>query len=196
MQLQAHSCDGESFTRKCRNGTHFYLHPPCSGMSNKCMSGVPIPASVVNAEAVCEDPFVVSIDVKDLAWKGGTYSGRIILKLARMSEYLPPDWPNQPDSGDRRRGQKSHLDCHQFDYTCGFVANSFAASVDVTGAVWEYFQFRSGRSHRRRFAHHDAEFGVLDRTCMANARQNVIQSNPRSQACVTDTQSTYCPLSV
>ena len=51
------------------------------------------------------------------------------------SEYLSPVLPNQPDSGDRGHGQKTHLDCHQFDYTCRIVVTSFAAPVDVTGAV-------------------------------------------------------------
>ena len=52
-----------------------------------------------------------------------------------LPEYLQEALPNQTDSGNRRRGQKEHLDCRQFDYTCGFVAKSFSASVDVTGAV-------------------------------------------------------------
>ena len=65
-------------------------------------------------------------------------------------KYLSPDMPNQPDSGDRRRGQKEHLDCRQFDHTCGFVAKSFAASVDVTGASNDRELTRVGRSHRSR----------------------------------------------
>ena len=78
-------------------------------------------------------------------------------------KYLSPDMPNQPDSGDRRRGQKEHLDCRQFDYTCGFVAKSFAASVDVTGAGSNCQRKYSGRSHRNRIGHQVAVFGLSDR---------------------------------
>ena len=62
------------------------------------------------------------------------------------SEYLPPNSPNPPDSGDRRRGHKTHLACHQFDYTCETIATAFAAPVDVTGAVCCDAECRSGLS--------------------------------------------------
>ncbi len=35
------------------------------------------------------------------------------------SEYLSPVLQNRPDFGERGHGQKTHLSCHQFDYTCG-----------------------------------------------------------------------------
>ena len=47
---------------------------------------------------------------------------------------LPPVLPNQPDSGDRGHGKKTHLACHQLDYTCRIVDTAFAPEVDVTGA--------------------------------------------------------------
>ncbi len=80
----------------------------------------------------------------------------------RTKRNRPPDWPNQPDSGDRVPGQKTHLVCHQFDDTCGFVVTSFAAWVDVTGAVNDWEQCRSGRSHRSWIAYLVAGFGGSD----------------------------------
>ena len=55
------------------------------------------------------------------------------------------EWSNQLDSGGRGHGQKTHLDCHHFDYTCGIHATSFDAPVDVTGAAngWVRFLRRS-----------------------------------------------------
>ena len=52
-----------------------------------------------------------------------------------MLGYLPPVLPNQPDFGDRGHGKKTHLACHQLDYTCRIVDTVFAPEVDVTGAV-------------------------------------------------------------
>jgi hypothetical protein len=63
-------------------------------------------------------------------------------------KYLSPVLPNQPDSGDRWHGQKTHLVCQQFDYTFGIDATSFAARVDVTGATNGEALRRVGRSHR------------------------------------------------
>lgn len=51
-----------------------------------------------------------------------------------MLGYLPPVLPNQPDFGDRGHGKKTHLACHQLDYTCRIVDTVFAPEVDVTGA--------------------------------------------------------------
>lgn len=65
-------------------------------------------------------------------------------------EYLPPGWSNQLDSGNRGQGQKMHLACHQFDYTCGIAAALFAASVDVTDAVSNCERNYSVRSHWNR----------------------------------------------
>ena len=62
-------------------------------------------------------------------------------------DHLAPVFPNQPDSGDRRRGQKAHLDCRQCDCTCGIVATTFTVPVDVTGAVSNCQRKYSGRSH-------------------------------------------------
>ena len=39
-------------------------------------------------------------------------------------EYLPPESSAQLDSGTCGTGQKTHLDCDQFDCTCGIVAMS------------------------------------------------------------------------
>ena len=64
-------------------------------------------------------------------------------------KYLPPGWSNQLDSGGRGHGRKTHLDCNQFDYTCGIHAASFDAPVDVTGAGWCPIQNRVVRFHRR-----------------------------------------------
>jgi hypothetical protein len=65
------------------------------------------------------------------------------------SQYLSPVLPNQPDSGDRGHGRNTHLVCHQYDYTCGIAAASFVASDDMTGAMNDWVQRGSGRSHRR-----------------------------------------------
>ena len=54
---------------------------------------------------------------------------------------------NQPDSGDRGYGQKTHFDCHSFDHTGGIVATAFGVSVVVTGAANGGTQTRVGRSH-------------------------------------------------
>ena len=71
---------------------------------------------------------------------------------ATAPESLPPVLSNQPDSGDRGHGQRTHLVCHQFDDTCGIVATAFDAWVDVTGASNGWKQTRVDRSHRRVFA--------------------------------------------
>ena len=49
-------------------------------------------------------------------------------------EYLPTALSNQPDSGDRRNGQKTHVACNQIDDFCGVVAAAFDAPADGTGA--------------------------------------------------------------
>ncbi len=66
-----------------------------------------------------------------------------------MLGYLPPVLPNQPDSGDRGHGKKTHLACYQLDYTCRIVDTAFAPEVDVTGAVNDRVLRRVGRFHRR-----------------------------------------------
>ena len=66
-----------------------------------------------------------------------------------MLGYLPPVLPNQPDFGDRGHGKKTHLACHQLDYTCRIVDTAFAPEVDVTGAVYGPRLRRVGRFHRR-----------------------------------------------
>ena len=66
-----------------------------------------------------------------------------------MLGYLPPVLPNQPDFGDRGHGKKTHLACHQLDYTCRIVDTAFAAEVDVTGVVNDIVLRRVGRFHRR-----------------------------------------------
>ena len=66
-----------------------------------------------------------------------------------MLGYLPPVLPNQPDSVDRGHGKKTHLACHQLDYTCRIVDTAFAAEVDVTGVVNDIVLRRVGRFHRR-----------------------------------------------
>ena len=71
--------------------------------------------------------------------------------------------PNSSDSCARGHGQKTHLACHQFDYTCGIVATPFDASVDVTEAANRRTRIRVRRSHRSWFAHPVACFGVSDR---------------------------------
>ena len=48
-------------------------------------------------------------------------------------EYLPPVFPNQPDSGDFGHGKKMHLDRRQFEYTCGIFTIALDAWVDGTG---------------------------------------------------------------
>ena len=53
---------------------------------------------------------------------------------ATALKYLPAVLSNQPDSSNRMLGPKTCLRRHQLDYTCGIVATSFAAWVDVTGA--------------------------------------------------------------
>jgi hypothetical protein len=60
---------------------------------------------------------------------------------ATTSEYLPEVLSNQPDSGDRGHARKTHVAYHQFDCICGSVAASFAAPVDVIGAVWSGARF-------------------------------------------------------
>ena len=92
-------------------------------------------ASVVTTEAV-DDPFPGSVDATTASWQNErNYFTTVKPESDTTSEYLSPVFPNQPDSGDRRRGPRTHVACHQFDYTCGIVANSFAASVDVTDAA-------------------------------------------------------------
>lgn len=93
-------------------------------------------ASVVTTEAV-DDPFPGSVDATTTSWQNErNYFTTVKPESDTTSEYLSPVFPNQPDSGDRGHGQKTHFASHHFDYTCEIVANSFAASVDVTGAVW------------------------------------------------------------
>ena len=52
-------------------------------------------------------------------------------EAATTMENLPAVLSNQPDSGNRELGQETCLSRYQLDYTCGFVATSFAALVDV-----------------------------------------------------------------
>ena len=63
-----------------------------------------------------------------------------------------------------RAWPKTHVACHRFDDTYGIVATTFAAPVDVTGAVKDNVTVRSGRSHRSSLADHVAGFRVLNRT--------------------------------
>ena len=74
-----------------------------------------------------------------------------------MLGYLPPVLPNQPDFGDRGHCKKTHLACHQLDYTCRIVDTAFAPEVDVTGAVNGWVQTRVGRSHRRELRYQERE---------------------------------------
>ena len=46
-------------------------------------------------------------------------------------KYLSRVLPNHPDSDSRGHGQRTHFARHQFDYTCGIVATTFAAPVDA-----------------------------------------------------------------
>ena len=76
------------------------------------------------------------VPIKSILYRTDRYSLRTVNREGAMtSEYLPPNSPNSPDSGDRRRVQKTHLACHQFDYTCETIATAFAAPVDVTNGT-------------------------------------------------------------
>ena len=67
---------------------------------------------------------------------------------ATTSEYLPPVMSNQLDSSNRMLGPKTCLGRHQLDCTCGMVATSFAAWVDVTGAARVCQRSRSAKRKR------------------------------------------------
>ena len=121
-------------------------------------------ASVVTTEAV-DDPFPGSVDATTASWQNErNYFTTVKPESDTTLKYLSPVLPNQPDSDSRGHGEKTLPACYQFDYTSGIVTTTFAAPVDVTGAVKDNVTVRSGRSHRSSLADHVAGFRVLNRT--------------------------------
>lgn len=111
---------------------------------------------------------VVGVDPPDMQHRGQSLNGSYILRTVNAVsdttlKSLSPVSPNQPDSCDRRHGQKTHFDCHQFDCTCRIVTTLFAASVDVTEAVLNCQRKYSGRSHRGELAYRVAGLGLSNR---------------------------------
>lgn len=85
-----------------------------------------ISTTIVTSGAVDKDPIAGSVDVRGASWKNKRNSLRTVSpESGTMSEYLPRFLPNQPDSGDRGHGRKTHRACPQFDDTCRIVATSF-----------------------------------------------------------------------
>ncbi len=79
-------------------------------------------------------------------------------------EYLPPEWPNKPDSGPRVSGQKTCPGRRQFDDTCMPCRYDVRRSGRCDRSSVRQAETRSGRSRRRRFAHLFARFRVVART--------------------------------
>ena len=100
-------------------------------------------------------------------------AGRFILSEIRHKKNLSPVLPNQPDSGDRRRGQRASSDRRQLEHTGGTCSLSFDPSEVVL----------------RKETYHGDHIWVVSDELLSAMRHALICSDVRRWATYTGTLS-------